>query len=217
LDGSRGDDAHGLRGLLHRAPPRGGVIARLAFIAVLLVAGTVLFLHWALASVTCGWDTSYCAESREKDTAYRGQLATDDGRVLADTPFTVRFESHGEAPVGGFRSDAEGQVCVLWANEAISPTAYVNDELVARLEVPAPEEEDRFGPATDCQTSDASITWNRTEDLRETPQFLSAFIPGLLAIVVLLVGVFRPTRTLFAVGSLLTGATFAAFAVLWFA
>lgn len=193
------------------------MLARLTFIAVLLVACAVLFLHWALANLTCGWDTSYCAESREKDTAYRGQLVTDDGRVLADTDFTVRFESRNDEPVGGFRTDADGMACVLWANEAVSPSAYVGDEPVGRLEVPAPEEEDRFGPATDCQTSDASIPWNRTEKLRETPQFLAPFVLGLVAIAALLVGAFRPTRALFVVGSLATTATFVALTVLWFA
>lgn len=180
---------------------------------MLLVACTVLFLHFVLGSITCGWDTSYCAESRDKNTMYVGELVTEDGRVLADTPFTVRFESRNDEPVSGYRTNADGMACVLWTDEAVSPNAYVDGELVARLEVPG--EDDAVDPAT-CQTSDASIPWNRTREITETPQFLSAFVPGLLAILVLLIGVFRPTRTLFALGSILTATTFVLLTVIWF-
>ncbi len=182
---------------------------------MLLVACTVLFLHWAIGNVTCEWDTSYCAESREKDTEYRGQLVAEDGRVLADTAFSVRFESRNDEPVSGFRTDADGRACVLWADEAVSPNAYVGDEPVGRLEVPG--EEDFVDPAQECQTSDAGIPWNRTREITRTPQFLSAFVPGLLAIAALLVGVFRPNRALFALGSALTAVTFVCLVVLWFA
>ncbi|MDA0181615.1 hypothetical protein OJ997_15020 [Solirubrobacter phytolaccae] len=180
---------------------------------MLLIAGLLVFLHWAVGNVTCGWDTSYCAESAEKDTTYQGVLETRDGRVLADTDFTVRFESRvGEPDVGGFSTDADGRYCLMWASEPVSPGAYVGDEYVNRLE--------RLGeddvPVEPCQTSDASLPWNRTEEVTRTPQFLAAFIPGGLAILVLLVGVFRPTRALFALGSVLTAATFALLGVLWF-
>ena len=181
---------------------------------MLVLAVFVVFFHWALGGLACGWDTSYCAVSQDKDTAYAGTLESNEDGVLANTEFTVAFESRLDAPrVGGFSTDETGAYCVLWAREAVSPQAYVGDTFVARLEIP--EDAAEIQPS-ECQTSDASIPWNRTDELRDTNEFRAPFVPGAAAIVVLLIGVFRPRRALFLVGSLLTAVTFAAVAVLWF-
>ena len=180
---------------------------------MLILAVVVVCLHWALGSLACGWDTSYCAAGQEKDTAYKGTLESDDRGVVADTEFSVRFESRLDAPrVGGFSTDAAGGYCVLWAREAVSPLAYVGDTVVGRLEIP--EDEATIEPS-ECQTSDASIPWNRTDELRQTTEFRAPFVLGGLAIVVLLIGVVRPTRVGFAVGSVLTAVTFALISALW--
>ncbi|MBE2320819.1 hypothetical protein DVA67_032975 [Solirubrobacter sp. CPCC 204708] len=184
------------------------------FIAVLLVACGVVFLHFALGGLSCAWDTSYCAESPDKTTEYRGRLQTQDGRVLADTEFSVEFESRLDEPVGGFRTDADGDYCVRWAREAVSPNAVVGDELVGRLEIPEPEE--LVDETVECQSSDASIPWNRTEQLRSTPQFLGLFVPGVAAIALLVFGLVRPHRAVFYAGCALTAVTCVGFAALWF-
>jgi len=179
---------------------------------VLVLAVFVVFFHWALGGLACGWDTSYCATSQEKTTAYAGVLESEADGVLADADFTVDFESRLDAPrVGGFSTDDTGAYCVLWAQEAVSPRAYVGDTFVARLEV---SEESR--EPSECQTTDASIPWNRTDELRDTTEFRLPFIPGAIAILLLLVGAFRPGRVLFLLGSLCTALTFAAVLVLWF-
>lgn len=171
-----------------------------------------MLAHWALGNLACGWDTSYCAASHEKDTTYRGQLTADDGRVLADTAFTVAFESRLDAPrVGGFTTDADGTYCLVWATEATTPLAYVDGTLAGRLE------QDAEAPPGDCQTSDAEIPWNRADDLRSTPQFVGVFVPGALAILALVLGLLRPTRTSFVIGSALTAVTFALTVFVWFA
>jgi len=181
---------------------------------VLVLAVFVVFFHWAFGGLACGWDTSYCAQSQEKDTAYTGTLESEDDGVLASTAFTVAFESRLDAPrVGGFSTDETGAYCVLWAQEAVSPQAYVGDVFVARLEIP---EDAADVEPSECQTSDASIPWNRTDELRDTTEFRAPFVPGAAAILVLLVGVFRPRRALFLLGSILTALTFAAVGVLWF-
>ena len=179
---------------------------------MLVLACFVVFFHWALGGLACGWDTSYCATSQAKDTAYQGTLESEADGVLADTAFTVDFESRLDAPrVGGFTTDETGAYCVMWAQEVVSPRAYVGDTFVARLEVADEDLE-----PSECQTSDASIPWNRTDELRATTEFRAVFVPGAAAILVLLIGVFRPRRALFLAGSLLTALTFAAVVVLWF-
>lgn len=186
---------------------------------MLLVASALLVLHWGAAQLVCAWDTSYCARSREKDTEYRGRLVGDDGRVLADATFEVAFESRArEGRVRGFSTDAEGDYCVRWAQESVIPYAYVDGGPSLPLESPEDEVVDADAdPTVPCQEGDAGVPWNRSDEVTSTTEFRALLVAAALAVLVLIIGLFRPLRAIFYAGSALTASVAVAFAVLWFA
>ncbi len=192
---------------------------RAACLAALVWCALVLFVHWAASAFACGWDTSYCANSRDKNGLYTGVLVDRQGRRLTETSFSVLFESRRDADprdVDGFSTDARGRYCIVWAQESVTPFARV-DGYETSIDVPwEPLNGDDAPPG--CQAGDNGIPWNRADDLKTSAQFIA--LPALagpamiLLLVGLVVGARRPAwpRT---AGLALTAASTLLAAVLW--
>jgi hypothetical protein len=193
---------------------------RVACILGLAVCGFVLLVHYFFGGIACSFDTSYCAMTRHKDGLYRGVLRDRQGNVLADTPFTVRFESRRNErrrDVGGFRSDGQGRFCIVWPSEEITP--FIELDGTDAIHTPWVSL-GRQAPPPGCQPGDAGIPWNRSDDLESTIQFRS--VPALLvpaAALLVLAFLFRMEgagKLLQRGGLALTAAGTVLAAVLWF-
>jgi hypothetical protein len=186
-------------------------------VIALMWAVLVLLVHWAAAGLACGWDTSNCATSHDKNGLYQGVLDERRGEPFTNTPFTVAFESRRHAhprEVAGFSTDAEGRYCIVWAQERITPFAHVAD--LTRPIRGARQPLNGTDPPPGCQTGDQAIPWNRADDLRRSLQFLSvpaAVVPGMILLLVGLVGGASSRRA--GVVLILTGTAVAA--LLWLA
>ena len=155
--------------------------------------------HWVASAFSCGFDTSYCAESRHKNGLYRGVLVDQQGRRLTNMPFSVDFETRrgreGPSLVDGFATDGFGNYCVVWARERIIPRAYVDERYVAGIDGRW-EPLNGSGPPRGCQEGDEGIPWNRADDRASSPQFISVFVLTLTSIALLLVGLGSDRRHL---------------------
>jgi hypothetical protein len=185
----------------------GAVLALLCCIALVLV-------NWALAVGKCSFDTSYCAESHEKDHVYTGVLK---GRP--HTRFTIAFASRrGERDVGGFATDARGRYCFLWAREDIVP--YIHPDAGATIPARSFRPLEESAPPARCQTGDAGIPWDRAEPVSDAWQSLTVPLLAMPACVLLfLAAISRDVplgRGLLRGGLVVTGATSLLFVLLWF-
>jgi hypothetical protein len=146
-------------------------------LAALGLGGALLLLlfNWAAASLVCSQDTSYCAESTDKDGIYRGELVNRDGSPAANTEFTVSFQSRENEPDLAFMTDANGAFCFRWAQESITPHVQESDLLIPDPEFPDTRitdfKESTAGPP-DCQSSDARIPWHNAETLKSSWQYV---------------------------------------------
>jgi hypothetical protein len=162
-----------------------------------LAWAVVLLLGWSLVTAAaCDFQTSNCAMGQAKTTVYSGTLKAADGTVRRDTSFTVKFGSRLDEPrVGPFTTDAAGRYCFVWAAERILPFLYVGGTSVVEG-TPSFRPLDGAAPPPSCQTSDATIPWNRTDDALDSWQF--AVIPTILlpAIVLLVLALFAGTAAI---------------------
>src|SRR4051794_34096168 len=118
----------------------------------------VVAVHWGTASLGCAFDTSNCAYTHEKNGVYEGVLR-HRGRALENRRFSVAFESRsGEDDVAGFRTDADGRYCIVWADERITP--FASTAGAADIALRGWRETSDPGPR--CQTADEGIPWNRS-------------------------------------------------------
>ena len=145
----------------------------------------VLVVHSILGFTTCGLDTSYCAQGRDKNGIYRGVLLDVQGRSLPSSPFAVTFESRrGLVPreVHGFTTDAAGVYCIVWAQERVTP--FVNSgDVQSSVRDPWQPLNGAAAPAG-CQSGDQDIPWNRSDDLDSSAPFLA--VPATLTAAVVL-------------------------------
>lgn len=189
-------------------------------LAALVWCGFVLLFHWAAGGFACGMDTSYCAQSRDKNGVYRGVFVDGQGRTLTDTAFSVAFESRrGARPrdVSGFSTDAHGRYCIIWAQERITPSAHVGGSEWSIRDPWQPL--NGASPPPGCQAGDQGIPWNRADDLTTSAQFLAVpavAVPGVVLLLVALVLGGAPTaRNPRTAGIALTVASTLLAALLW--
>jgi hypothetical protein len=189
-------------------------------LAALVWCGVVLLFHWAAGAFACGWDTSYCAQSRDKDGLYRGVLVDRQGRTVTNTPFTVGFESRRNAEpgeVGGFSTDSAGRFCILWAQERITPSISLDGAPEGSIQGWEPL--NGSDPPLGCQAGDEGIPWNRADDLKTSPQFMSVpalAVPAAALLLVALLGGRTGTQRLRQAGFALTFASTLLAVILWF-
>lgn len=149
------------------------------------------------AAFACSTDTSYCAESREKNGVYAGVLVDDRGRVLRDAKLTVWFESRDdEPPVRDFTTDARGRYCFVWASERSIPDveARTADATIPSHRVRSTANWRSLrgaNPPAGCQTTDARIPWMRADDASDSPEFVITLLVPMLSGAVLLLGLGR--------------------------
>lgn len=202
-------------------PSRSGIV-----LAGLGLAGALvlLFFNWAAASLTCSQDTSYCAESTEKDGIYRGDLVNLDGTPAANTEFTVSFQSREDEEDLAFTTDASGAFCIRWAQEALTPYLQDQDLLIAGREFPGDKritdfKESTAGPPS-CQSSDATIPWQNAEDLKSSWQYVLMMGLAAGAALLFLLAVLRPgepsSASVRRMGAALLGAAVLASGLGWF-
>jgi hypothetical protein len=153
----------------------------------------VLVAHAFAGAISCGWDTSYCAQTHTKNGVYRGILRDNQGAAVASTRFTVSFESRrGRPAVEGFATDAHGGYCIVWAQERIVPFANAGDELIP---IPDPWESlERAGPPAGCQSGNAGIPWDRADDLSTRAPYRAVQVFALAAVALLAIGLVAGTR-----------------------
>lgn len=189
-------------------------------LAGLAWCGAVVLFHSFAAALACGWDTSYCAQGRDKNGLYRGVLIDRQGHVARNTRFTVAFESRRNADpreVGGFSTDANGAFCIVWAQERSTPS--ITSDGAPRGSIRGWEPLNGADPPRRCQEGDRGIPWNRASDLKTSPQFMS--VPALAVaaaalLLVALVGGRAETLRMRRSGLALTLASTLLAAVLWF-
>jgi hypothetical protein len=191
-------------------------------LAALAWCGFVLFFHWVAGALACGWDTSYCAQSRDKNGVYRGVLVDRHARTVTGTAFSVAFESRRSArprDVSGFSTDAQGRFCIVWAQESITPFLHVDGSVTSIRDPWQPL--NGANPPPGCQAGDQGIPWNRADDLTSSAQFLAVPAvagPGMVLLLVALVLGGAPTaRRPRTAGLALTVASTLLAALLWLA
>jgi hypothetical protein len=176
-----------------------------------------------VGSLACSHDNANCAESTEKDGVYRGALVNHDGSPAANTEFTVAFQSReGEADVA-FTTDANGAFCIRWANESITPHVQEDQLTISEAEFPEDRSLSNFKESTsgppDCQSSDATIPWNRAETLQSSWQFVLMMGLAAGAALVLLLALLRPREqsaaSVLRIGVVLLGAAILATVLGW--
>jgi hypothetical protein len=153
------------------------------FAACAAIALVVFAMHEVKGAFRCESDTSYCAESRDKASAYQGVLRMRiGGPALPDQAFDVSFEtreSEGYGPVR-FRSDGSGRYCYVWAVEAIEPPPVKADGRGARLDQ-AEGSPTKGPPPSGCQRTSATVPWRATEGLGSAAPFLVVVALSVLA------------------------------------
>jgi hypothetical protein len=185
-------------------------------VAALLWSGLLLLVHVFFGGIACGFDTSNCARSRDKDTIYQGVLTDPQGHTYTGA-FTVRFASRQNSrEVGGFSTDPQGHYCVAWASERVVPFALIDG-----TEAPLRMLDKPGAPVPPgCQQGDAGVPWNRSDALSSSPQYLALLFTTLIGGIVLMgalaFGRERPGRALRRTGLALTVVSTLLFAVLWF-
>jgi hypothetical protein len=159
--------------------PSGGVVAFVVAAAVLM-----LVVDSFRATYACSQDTSYCAETTDRNGLYTGTLRDSEGRPAANTEFEVHFASRGlDRPRVRFKSDARGRYCILWPKEDMFPSSRVAEGHDASLGSWLPLG-DR-PPPRGCQRGDAGVPWQRAEDLASSWQFLTLVALPALALALL--------------------------------
>ncbi len=182
-------------------------VARPAAVLALIWCLLVLLAHLAAGQLSCGQDTSNCATTSEKNTVFEGRLP------VANAPFQVVFEGGGL--VGGFRTDPLGHYCILWGPDGAAGDVVVNGRESGILGSGTPV---HGVPPTGCRSGDASIPWDRADDLRTSWQFISVVVLALATVSVLGAGLFgrrRAASPVLATGLALTVATTVLPLVLW--
>ena len=140
---------------------------------------------------------------------------------MTDTSFSVAFESRRRAhprEVGGFSTDAHSNYCIVWAQERITPFVHLDDGSEITIDVPWQPLNGAEAPPN-CQTGDRGIPWNRADDLKSTPQFVSVPAVVLPGVALLLFGLIvrgTPARRARMAGLVLTLASTLLAATLWF-
>jgi hypothetical protein len=195
-------------------------VHRAVCLVALVWCGFVLLFHWVAGAFACGFDTSYCAYSHDKNGIYQGVLVDRRGRTLTDTTFTVAFESRRRAhprDVSGFSTDAQGRYCIVWAQERDTPFAQF-DSSETTIEQPW-RALNGAQPPPGCQSGDQRIPWNRANDLTSSAQFLAVpaiVVPGaVLLLVAVALGAAPSGRRARSAGLLLSAASTALTALLW--
>lgn len=90
--------------------------------AILIAAGVALcslvFSGWR-SFTACGWDTSYCAQSRLKNGYYAGVLRDEvTGNIIRSRRVQLDLSSREDSAVG-MTTDALGRYCIVWADETL--------------------------------------------------------------------------------------------------
>lgn len=202
--------------------------AEVAIALLLIVLGAALaFVHHFGTALSCGTDTSNCAESTEKNGVYAGVLRDLDGAVYRSAGFEVAFESRSreDLPKVHLRTDGRGRYCVVWPRERVVP--FPSDEAGTLL---SGRDEPLIGlgdwrdlegadPPPGCEETDAGIPWNRADDAESSWQYwLLLALPitaALAAAMALATQRTRLGRPLLLTGSALFVADLAIGAVLW--
>lgn len=140
-----------------------------ALVVALALCAFMVLLHLARAYAACSGDGSDCAWGHEKSGVWQGTLVDQTGRRLANTSFSVAFESVSP-PIGGFSTDQHAGYCIVWALDDDIPRVTVGSREVADLEGWSPLK-GRSAPRG-CQDAGRSITWHRADDLESSPEFV---------------------------------------------
>jgi hypothetical protein len=135
----------------------------------------------------CGWDTSYCAASHVKNGYYAGVVRDPrSGQPVSNRRLGIHFESNPDRAIT-ITTDASGRYCIVWAHERLYPDVgfgpkfdeYSHDAWRPLRGLP---------PPPGCQTSSASVSWNRADDLCSAWQWKLLVAAPLLAFALLLCG-----------------------------
>ena len=187
--------------------------ARVLYAVGLVWCVLVVAVHWGAASLACAFDTSNCAYGHDKNGVYEGLLRNGD-RALTNRSFTVAFASRSDKPTAGpFRTSRNGDYCVVWANERITPFARAR----GGGDVALRDWHETSDPPAGCQSADEGIPWNRADDRMSRPQFIVPIVLGAIAAVLLLVGLVggATRRRAGRAGLVLALVTTAAVAAVW--
>src|SRR4051794_17523373 len=97
-----------------------------------------------------------------------------------------------EDDVAGFRTDGAGRYSIVWADERITPFASTAGAGAGDIALRGWRETSDPGPR--CRTADEGIPWNRSDDRMSRPQFIVPVVLGVIAAVLLLVGLIGGAR-----------------------
>jgi hypothetical protein len=168
--------------------PTHGIVA-FVVTAALLMLGFDAFR----ATYACSLDTSYCAETTDRNGLYTGTLRDPEGRPAANTEFEVHFASRGlDRPRVRFKTDARGRYCILWPKEDVFPSSQVAENRSVSLNNWSPLE--NMAPPKGCQEGDAGVPWQRADDLASSWQFLTLVALPALALALLGAGIANVRR-----------------------
>jgi hypothetical protein len=153
-----------------------------------LIAVAIAFVSLCFSSCrkvsACGWDTSYCAASHVKNGYYAGEVRDPlSGQPLTNRRLPIYFQSRQDHVVT-VTTDASGRYCIVWARERVYPDAVLaprRDESLHDAWRPLP-------PPQGCQTSSATVPWDRADDLGSAWQWKLLVAVPLLALALLLCG-----------------------------
>jgi hypothetical protein len=184
------------------------VLGTIAVLAVLAAAG----FNTLAVTFSCSFDTSYCAASQTKDTAYLGEFPG----IRSPTRFTVSFASLGPYSAVPFTTDGSGRFCFVWVNERIVPTATIQGRPFVAVQ-------DRFDvqpgkPLRGCPITDESVPWNRTGDVGAAWQVWAIYAFGAFALITLAASLYpwgARKQTVRAAGLWASAATPVLCALLW--
>jgi hypothetical protein len=154
--------------------------------SLFVITAVVLMLLFDMsrAAFACGMDTSYCAETTERNGIYTGTLRDPADRPLANTEFEAHFETRGQVT---FTTDERGRYCILWPHEAVLPSTQVAGASTGTsLGGWLPLED--AAPPPGCQTGDAGVPWHRAKDFTSSWQFLTLLSLAALALAALVAG-----------------------------
>jgi hypothetical protein len=137
--------------------------------------------------VACGLENTYCATSQLKNGYYAGEVRDPvSGQPVANRRLPIWFESRRDYRAT-INTDASAHYCIVWADEHSYPAVKLTPNLDANLH----DDWRPLGgqpPPQGCQTSNATIPWDRAEDLGSAWQWKLLVAVPLLALALLLCG-----------------------------
>lgn len=142
---------------------------QLAWVSI-VIAVLALGYDYLAGHTACAWDTSDCALSHLKDGFYAG-VVTDPvtHRVVANRRLPIYFDST-RSYVTTISTDSTGAYCIAWAREHALPAARLRPDFDVSLSNDWQPLRGGLLPAG-CQTTSATVPWNRAEDLTSRWQY----------------------------------------------